>query len=67
MTAQPLMTIGYPRQELKHGDIVQTHCGKCMDRTPHMYTQNGLAKLVCLDGHPEKDPTSTDTATPQQP
>lgn len=56
MTAQPALTIGYPPNILRDGDIVLTWCGRHMERTSHVYKPNEFAKLICLDCHPERRP-----------
>lgn len=73
MTAQPVtFIIGYPPNVMHDGDIVLTWCSRHMERTSHVYTPGGVAKLVCLDCHPEYRPSEPascqpDASTPQLP
>lgn len=56
MTEQMVLTnavVGYPPNVIRVGDVIQTHCTRCMTVTDKLYTGYSL---ICLWCHPEMRP-----------
>ena len=51
MTTAPAF-FTHPLVVIKVGDIIWSHCRKCMGQTDHLYVGY---RLICLHCHPDKD------------